>query len=102
MLSTATSLVAPKPDLRRCEMIKEICAWQRNGMRENRAGWEQILSSLLDEAFARREPVLAEDAVSDPRFSGKSSIILQRIQAAVTARRVRRANYRRDLSGQPE
>ena len=46
-------------------------------------GLEQISSSLLDEAFAKREPVLAEDAVSDPRFSGKSSIILQRIQAAV-------------------
>ena len=46
-------------------------------------GLEHISSSLLDEAFSKREPVLAEDAVSDPRFSGKSSIILQRIQAAV-------------------
>jgi Nif-specific regulatory protein len=46
-------------------------------------GLDSISSSLLDEAFARREPVLTENAVSDPRFSGKSSIILQRIQAAV-------------------
>lgn len=46
-------------------------------------GLEQISNSLLDEAFARREPVLTENAVGDPRFSGKSSIILQRIQAAV-------------------
>jgi Nif-specific regulatory protein len=46
-------------------------------------GLEQISSSMLEEAFARREPVLAENAISDPRFSGRSSIILQRIHAAV-------------------
>lgn len=46
-------------------------------------GLEEISSTLLDEALAKGEPVLTESAVEDPRFSGTSSIILQRIQAAV-------------------
>jgi Nif-specific regulatory protein len=42
-----------------------------------------ISSSLLEDAFQKAEPVLTESAIEDPRFSGKSSIILQGIQAAV-------------------
>jgi Nif-specific regulatory protein len=44
---------------------------------------EDISSSLLSAAFDKGEFVLWESAVEDPRFSGKSSIILQGIQAAV-------------------
>ncbi len=46
-------------------------------------GLADISSSLLEEVFQKREPVLTESALEDPRFSGRSSIILQRIQAAV-------------------
>ncbi len=46
-------------------------------------GVERISSSLLEEAFQKGEPVLTESATGDPRFSGKSSIIIQKIQAAV-------------------
>jgi Nif-specific regulatory protein len=44
---------------------------------------EDISSTLLNPAFEKGEFVLWESAVEDPRFSGKSSIILQGIQAAV-------------------
>lgn len=42
-----------------------------------------ISTSLLDEAMQKGEPVLTESAIEDPRFSGRSSIILQGIQSAV-------------------
>jgi Nif-specific regulatory protein len=42
-----------------------------------------ISSSLIEDAFQKGEPVLTESAIEDPRFSGRSSIILQGIQAAV-------------------
>jgi Nif-specific regulatory protein len=42
-----------------------------------------ISRSLLDEAFERGKPVLTESATQDPRFAGKTSIILQHIQAAI-------------------
>lgn len=83
VLTTAASLVRAETGLvllRNEQGTLRVAAERHSG--EPR-GLEQLSSSLLDEAFAKREPVLAEDAVSDPRFSGKSSIILQRIQAAV-------------------
>jgi Nif-specific regulatory protein len=46
-------------------------------------GLPHISRSLLAEAFTLGEPVLTESAVQDPRFAGKTSIILQHIQAAV-------------------
>ena len=46
-------------------------------------GPSDISSSLLDEAVQKGEAVLAESAIEDPRFSGRSSIILQGIQSAV-------------------
>ncbi|MBI5058736.1 sigma-54-dependent Fis family transcriptional regulator [candidate division KSB1 bacterium] len=46
-------------------------------------GLADISTSLLDEALTKHEPVFTESAIQDPRFSGKSSIILQGIQAAV-------------------
>jgi Nif-specific regulatory protein len=42
-----------------------------------------ISSSMLAEVFEKGEPVLTESAIEDPRFSGRSSIILQGIQSAV-------------------
>jgi Nif-specific regulatory protein len=42
-----------------------------------------ISSSLIEEAFEKGEPVLTESAIEDPRFSGRSSIILQGIQSVV-------------------
>ncbi|HEY3293946.1 MAG TPA: sigma-54-dependent Fis family transcriptional regulator [bacterium] len=42
-----------------------------------------VSSSMLDDVFAKGEPVLTESAIEDPRFSGRSSIILQGIQSAV-------------------
>jgi Nif-specific regulatory protein len=60
----------------------DVAAHTHAGSGEAR-GLADISSSLLDEAFRKGEPVLIESAVEDPRFSGKSSIILQRIQAAV-------------------
>lgn len=42
-----------------------------------------VSSSMLDEVFEKGEPVLTESAIEDPRFSGRSSIILQGIQSAV-------------------
>jgi Nif-specific regulatory protein len=44
---------------------------------------EDISSTLLEEALRTRKPVFTESAVEDPRFSGRSSVILQRIQAAI-------------------
>jgi len=46
-------------------------------------GPAEISSSLLEEALQKGEPVLTESAIEDPRFSGRSSIILQGIQSAV-------------------
>lgn len=46
-------------------------------------GMDSISSSLLDLAMTKREPVLSESAVQDPRFSGRSSIMIQGIQAIV-------------------
>jgi len=42
-----------------------------------------VSSSMLAEVFEKGEPVLTESAIEDPRFSGRSSIILQGIQSAV-------------------
>ncbi|MBU1637317.1 sigma-54-dependent Fis family transcriptional regulator [bacterium] len=44
---------------------------------------DQISRSLIDECIRDARPVLTESAVEDPRFSGKQSVILQHIQAAV-------------------
>jgi Nif-specific regulatory protein len=44
-------------------------------------GLDSISASLLDDALAKREPLLSESAVQDPRFSGRSSIMIQGIQA---------------------
>ncbi len=44
---------------------------------------DQVSRSLIDECIREKHPVLTESAVEDPRFSGKQSVILQHIQAAV-------------------
>lgn len=44
---------------------------------------DELSRSLLEAAISRRQPLLTESAVEDPRFANKSSIILQHIQAAV-------------------
>ncbi len=51
--------------------------------KERTPGLDDISHSLLDEMFSKRQAVLIESAVQDPRFASKSSIILQHIQAAV-------------------
>ena len=60
----------------------DVAAQRHAGSGEPRTQAE-ISSSLLEEALAKGEPVLTESATEDPRFSGRSSIILQRIQSAV-------------------
>ncbi|MBU1707083.1 sigma-54-dependent Fis family transcriptional regulator [bacterium] len=59
-----------------------VAAQQFHGDGEPRA-LDEISQSLLNEAFEKREPVFTESAVEDPRFSGKASVILHHIQAAV-------------------
>ncbi|MCL4306214.1 sigma-54-dependent Fis family transcriptional regulator [bacterium] len=44
---------------------------------------EDVSQSLVREVISSNKPILTESAVEDPRFSGKSSIILQHIQSAV-------------------
>jgi transcriptional regulator with GAF, ATPase, and Fis domain len=60
----------------------EVAAQHHRGYGEPRT-MEQISRSLLDECFRELRPILTESAVEDPRFSGKQSVILQHIQAAV-------------------
>lgn len=43
---------------------------------------DEVSQSLVIESIEANKPVLTESAVEDPRFSGKSSIILQHIQSA--------------------
>jgi len=68
--------------LRDSEGKMEIAASNSLGSAEP-PGLGDISTSLLDEAFAKGEPVLTESAMEDPRFSGRSSIILQGIRSAV-------------------
>lgn len=60
----------------------QVAAQKFSGQGEPR-GLADISSSLLDEAMQKNEPLLTESAIEDPRFSGRSSIILQGIQSAV-------------------
>jgi Nif-specific regulatory protein len=43
---------------------------------------DEVSQSLVKESIESNKPILTESAVEDPRFSGKSSIILQHIQSA--------------------
>lgn len=43
---------------------------------------DEVSQSLIKESIDSNKPILTESAVEDPRFSGKSSIILQHIQSA--------------------
>ncbi len=43
---------------------------------------DEVSQSLIKESIESNKPILTESAVEDPRFSGKSSIILQHIQSA--------------------
>ncbi len=45
-------------------------------------GLDDVSQSLVRDVIAANTPILTESAVEDPRFSGKSSIILQHIQSA--------------------
>jgi Nif-specific regulatory protein len=60
----------------------EVAAQRHSGGGEPRS-MKEISRSLLDECFRELRPILTESAVEDPRFSGKQSVILQHIQAAV-------------------
>ncbi|MDD5088198.1 MAG: sigma-54-dependent Fis family transcriptional regulator, partial [bacterium] len=44
---------------------------------------ENVSRSLFEEAVKTRKPILTESAIRDPRFSAKSSVVLQQIQAAM-------------------
>lgn len=59
-----------------------VAAARHSGSGEART-LEQLSRSLIDECMRDAHPVLTESAVEDPRFSGKQSVILQHIQAAV-------------------
>jgi len=60
----------------------QVAAQKYSGQGEPRA-LTDISSSLLNDVLRKGEPLLTESAIEDPRFSGRSSIILQRIQSAV-------------------
>lgn len=60
----------------------EAAAGSQQGDEEPRR-LEQISRTIIEEAVLRNEPILTESAVEDPRFSRKSSVILQQIQSAV-------------------
>ena len=58
-----------------------VAAW--NGGPRPAPTLDDVSRSLVESAIVRQQPILTENAVQDPRFSDKSSIILQHIQAAV-------------------
>lgn len=61
-------------------MLKLAATRQKSG--ETRT-LDEVSQSLVKESIESNKPILTESAVEDPRFSGKSSIILQHIQSAV-------------------
>ncbi|MCB9367083.1 MAG: sigma-54-dependent Fis family transcriptional regulator [Calditrichaeota bacterium] len=62
------------------QRLELAAAYSRRG---DVRGVEDVSQSLVREVIAENKPILTESAVEDPRFSGKSSIILQHIQSAV-------------------
>ena len=65
-------------------------------------GLGDISLSLLNESISTNRALLTESAVEDPRFSGRSSVILQHIQSAVIVPLTGRAGVEGALlHGQP-
>ncbi|MBK6765705.1 MAG: sigma-54-dependent Fis family transcriptional regulator [bacterium] len=62
------------------EALQLAASRQKSG--ESR-GLDEVSQSLVKESITSNKPILTESAVEDPRFSGKSSIILQHIQSAM-------------------
>jgi transcriptional regulator with GAF, ATPase, and Fis domain len=62
--------------------LKVVRNWRRE---ELEAGREPLSRAIVAEVLARGEPLLVEDALSDPRFSSRESVLALEIRSVLAA-----------------